>query len=290
MSPNAGADGMPGGLPEDFNRQCGLLVSLGADELLGEGSWGPCLRVALCCIAHPDWQVQTLGTVQPAGETVFRVRGANVFVDHCLPWVRRAVERTSGAYVEERVEQGPDRRRSFAPSGGMNLQTLERFSRHVLDQEPWRPRGGAPKSRKTQKELATTILRLTAANLRVPRQADVAAEPGYPPVRGLREVLRLDEFGSLPWRSIYVAAASRAHLLEDWEGADALDLATPDDSAYLDLGQAARAKVTGMLRHAGGAGTRPSQNTGLPHEADQVLDRAMIEEMLRQTARGIKPG
>jgi hypothetical protein len=109
-------------------------------------------------------------------------------------------------------------------------------------------------------ELAATILRLTVERERVPRQVDVAAQPGYPDARRLRDILALRSVtgrpggrlyldgrtaGQLPWRMAYRLAALHAKLLDGGGTAGA------DDDAYLALSRSARDGVMAMLEKAG---------------------------------------
>jgi hypothetical protein len=106
-------------------------------------------------------------------------------------------------------------------------------------------------------DLARTILRLASEHptrATPPLQANVAGQPGLPHnARGIRDILRIDAHESFPWHYMYWAAASHARLLASWEAAGRVDLAAPEDSAYLGLSAVSRGAVEAMLRRAGGA-------------------------------------
>jgi alkylated DNA nucleotide flippase Atl1 len=262
------AGAMSGELPTDPARQRALLAAYGIPpERAAE------LRTRPCCPLHPTWEVQELGVAfdgDPApwwAALVIRPRYvraaggilAEVWAEPFLAVVRRIVDRATGTYAEDVPEGTGGRRRAFSPGVGGAALHLGQMARHALDGELWRPAGGAQPdpARPTQTDLARTILRLASEHptrATPPLQANVAGQPGLPRnARGIRDILRLDASGSIPWRYMYWAAASHARLLAYWEAAGRLDLSTREDAAYLRLSALSRAAVEAMLRRAGGA-------------------------------------
>lgn len=230
---------MNGAFPTDPDEQRRLFAFAVIDGWIDEAeraSWELRLTTEPCCAEHPDWTIQSLdldGTIT----------------------LRRLIPPSGDAYVED-VPTGPERR--FVTQPGTDLPPdLPARARHALDGEPWRPSGGAPRSRRSSDELAATVLRLTVRNNRAPRQVDVCAEPGYPATpRRLGDILVMagsdGQPRRAPWRRAYRLADLRAGLLDHWGNAGRLDLAETEDEAYLQAGPDVRARARTRLAAAGG--------------------------------------